>query len=178
MGPPNPTNGGIIKTLQAIRELGNIPSQIAQLQNMTVGELASTYQELYGEPTRTRNKPYLQKRLAWRIQELAEGGLSPKAIKKVAELGDELPERWRMRLAPRPTITPTRDPRLPPVGAIIVKSHAGKKRQVKVLDRGFEYNGKPFRSLSAIAKAITGTNWNGFAFFGLKQLPNARSEGQ
>ena len=62
------------------RELGDVPAQLAALETMSVGQLAEKWRELYGEPTRTRNKDYLKKRLAWRIQELAEGGLPPGAV--------------------------------------------------------------------------------------------------
>jgi len=64
---------------------------------MNVGQLAEKDRELYGEPTRTRNKEYLRKRLAWRIQEQVEGGLSASALERIAQLGDDVPERWRMR---------------------------------------------------------------------------------
>ena len=79
------------------RELGDVPTQLAALEKMNVGQLAEKYRELYGEPTRTRNKDYLRKRLSWRIQELAEGGLPASALERIAQLGDDVPERWRMR---------------------------------------------------------------------------------
>ena len=68
------------------RELGDVPTQLAALEQMNVGQLAEKYRELYGEPTRTRNKEYLRKRLAWRIQELAEGGLPASALERI-EIG-------------------------------------------------------------------------------------------
>ena len=71
--------------------------ELAALDDMSVGELAEKYREVFGEPTRTRNKDYLKKRLAWRIQELAEGGLSQGALARIHQLGDQMPERWRMR---------------------------------------------------------------------------------
>lgn len=155
------------------RELADVPMQLAALGQMRVGELAARYRDLYGEPTRSRNKEYLKKRLAWRIQELAEGGLSKAVFARVSELGDGLPERWRRRQA---TATATggvvvaqpdaRDPRLPPEGSVLRRTHLGVTHEVTVGAVGFIYAGERFKTLSAIAKRITGTAWNGFAFFG------------
>ncbi|MFP2962575.1 DUF2924 domain-containing protein, partial [Myxococcus sp. 1LA] len=85
-------------TARAARtQLADVPQQLAALASMSVPDLAAKYLELYGEPTRSRNRDYLKKRLAFRIQELAEGGLSARAVTRISELGDKLPERWRMR---------------------------------------------------------------------------------
>jgi hypothetical protein len=163
------------KQQTARRELGDVPKQLAALGTMTVGELADKFEELYGEPTRSRNKTYLQKRLAWRIQELAEGGLSDRAVRRIAELGDELPERWRQRLAgpvmestqlaPTPPPKPARG--LPPSGEVLRREYQGELHEVTITEDGIEYRGQCFSSLSQVAKAITGTHWNGRAFFGL-----------
>ena len=92
----NPT---VARARKNARELGDATTRIRQLEDMTVGDLAELYRELYGEPTRTRNKDYLRKRLQFRLQELANGGLPAKALAKISELGAELPERWRIRQA-------------------------------------------------------------------------------
>jgi hypothetical protein len=160
----------------AARALGDVPAQLAALEQMTVGELTLKYRELYGEPTHSRNKDYLRKRLAWRIQELAEGGLSERTVSKLISLGDQIPERWRMRQAARQPVahttcqlaTCTRDARLPAPGTVVSRIHGGVSHHVTVLESGFEYAGQHFKTLSAIAKHITGTPWNGFSFFGLK----------
>jgi hypothetical protein len=162
------------------RELGDVPAQLAALETMSVGQLAEKWRELYGEPTRTRNKDYLKKRLAWRIQELAEGGLSASALARITELGDQMPERWRMRLAPTdatpaPALEP-RDPRIPPVGTVLRRVFQGVAHEVTVCSEGFEYAGQRFKTLSAVAKHITGTPWNGFLFFGLKKRVEAARE--
>lgn len=162
------------------RELGDVPAQLAVLETMSVGQLAEKWRELYGEPTRTRNKDYLKKRLAWRIQELAEGGLSASALARITELGDQMPERWRMRLAPTdatpaPALEP-RDPRIPPVGTVLRRVFEGVAHEVTVCSEGFEYAGQRFKTLSAVAKHITGTPWNGFLFFGLKKRVEAARE--
>jgi hypothetical protein len=148
-------------------------AEIAALSDMTVAELAATYQRLFGEPTRSRNKDYLRKRLAWKIQADAEGGLSLKALARIDELGDELPDRWKARLRPSasPDLTvtapkePLRDRRLPPPGTVLTRVHGGVQHRVTVHEDSFEYEGKAFKSLSAIARQITGVAWNGFTFF-------------
>ncbi len=159
-----------------IRLLGDLPSQLAALEQMNVGNLAAVYRDLYGEPTRTRNKYYLRKRLNWRLQELAHGGLPASAVKKIAQLGDTMPERWRIRQAaqviepsPLPQPSEPRDPRIPPVGTILRRLHNGITHEVLVCTEGFEHAGMHFKTLSAVAKHITGTPWNGFLFFALKK---------
>jgi hypothetical protein len=164
-------------TVRAARkQLADVPQQLAALAHMRVPELAEKYQELYGEPTRSRNAPNLRKRLAFRIQELAEGGLTARAVARIAELGDTLPERWRMRQAevekkpagPPPIVPDSRDARLPPPGTVLTRVYRGMELKVTVREGSFEYEGKLYRSLSSIAKLATGTAWNGFTFFGLK----------
>lgn len=150
-----------------------VARELATLKKMSVGELAEKYREVFGEPTRTRNKEYLRKRIAWRIQERVEGGLSPRALERIEQLAPEAPVRWREPVARNgnagPPIVaiakPGRDPRLPPIGTILSRVHDGTEHRVTVLAAGFEYNGKPYRSLSKIAGTITGTPWNGFLFF-------------
>jgi hypothetical protein len=178
----NPT---VQRARKNARELGDAMTRIRQLADMTVGDLAELYRELYGEPTRTRNKDYLRKRLQFRLQELASGGLPAKAVAKITELGDQLPERWRIRQAEQEKLpmpeAPPRDPRLPPVGTVLRRAHRGTTHEVTVAVDGFDYAGKRFKTLSAIAKLITGTPWNGFAFFGLKAADakgDARVDGE
>ena len=165
----------------ARRDLGDVPQQLAAIDRMTVSELRERWLELYGEPTRNRNRRWLQKRLAFRIQELAEGGLSDRARRRIDELTKDLPLAAilnRRRRAAEITKavggagqggddTPTRDPRLPPPGSVITKEFRGATLEVEVLDDGFEFRGETYRSLSAIARAATGTHWNGVVFFGL-----------
>ncbi|NVJ27520.1 DUF2924 domain-containing protein [Myxococcus sp. AM011] len=171
------------ETARAARQqLADVPQQLAALASMSVPELAEKYLEVYGEPTRSRNRDYLKKRLAFRIQELAEGSLSTRAVTRIAELGDKLPERWRMRqvedakpAAPSPSAADARAPaadgrdaRLPPPGTVLTRVFKGTTHQVTVREGGIEYEGQLHRSLSSVAKLITGTAWNGFSFFGLK----------
>ncbi len=183
------TNKTTARSRAARRELDDVPSQLAALETMNVPALAEKYRELYGEPTRSRNKDYLKKRLRWRIEAMVHGGLSQGALARIQQLGDKLPERWQMRLgqpaseaAPTPEAPPItvatepRDPRVPPVGTVLRRVFDGKTHEVTVCAEGFEYAGTRYKTLSAIAMHITGTRWNGFLFFGLKKRGVAASE--
>ena len=167
----------------ARQQLADVPQQLAALASMSVPELAEKYLKVYGEPTRSRNRDYLKKRLAFRLQELAEGSLSTRAVARIAELGDKLPERWRMRQVEetKPSTPPPpapvggrtaaadgRDMRLPKPGTVLTRVFKGTQHRVTVREGGIEYEGQLHRSLSSVAKLITGTAWNGFTFFGLK----------
>jgi hypothetical protein len=149
----------------------SIPQQIARLQAMSVGELRVEWERLYGEPTRSRNRVYLWRRLAWRLQELALGGLNDAAKARVAELGQEGFRRAQIPrgftpVASKPT-GPRHDPRLPCAGSTIVRKYKGQDVRVAVLADGFEWDGRRFDSLSEVAFAVTGSRWNGWLFFGL-----------
>ena len=178
-----------------MRRLDDMPSQLAALETMNVPALAEKYRELYGEPTRSRNRAYLKKRLAWRIEANFQGDLSQGAIARIQQLGDQLPERWQMRLgqpASEPAAasdaatkldaalstatTEPRDPRVPPVGTVVRRVFDGKTHEVTVCVEGFEYEGRKYKTLSAIANQIAGSRWNGFLFFGLKKPGAAASE--
>jgi hypothetical protein len=164
------------RTRAELRAMRDAPRLLGQLDRMSVDQLANKYLELYGEPTRSRNGGYLRKRLAWRIQEAAYGGLSPSALERIKQLGDALPESWRMRSANITTpAKPSRDPRLPPAGTILKREYGGAQHEVRVLHDGFEYAGRRFDTLSAVAQEITKTRWNGFAFFQLTKRGGAPS---
>lgn len=151
----------------------DVARQLAALESMTTTQLAERFEALHGEPTRSRNKAYLKKKVAWRIQELAEGGLSERAqarIEEINALQDTHPTE------PRPA-KPERDPRLPAVGEVIVRRYKGTDHEVRVLADGFEFDGERYRSLSRIAREITGTTWNGYLFFGLTERKKPRRDG-
>ena len=150
----------------------SIPAQIAQLQAMTVGELRVEYLRVFGEEARSRNRVWLWRRVAWRIQELEFGGLSERAKKRLEELMPDAelalrtpPGRVHVRVQGAPG--PVRDKRIPRPGTVLLRHYKGQRLVVEVTKNGFEYNGRPFRSLSAVAREITGTHWNGLLFFGL-----------
>jgi hypothetical protein len=146
---------------------------------MKVAELRVRWRELFGEDSRSNNRDFLWRRLAWRVQELAYGGLSERAKARLEELSKEVdirflpPRGWKQALevatAPRPAVGPgpVRDPRLPKPGATMSRPYRGHDIRVTVLEKGFEWQGRPYRSLSAIAREVTGQRWNGLLFFGL-----------
>ena len=144
----------------------SITAQIEALKKMTASQLQHKWRELYGEDTHSCNRAYLWRRLAWRVQELAYGGLSERAKARLKELGDDLrmlpPRDWRP-VAPGPV----RDRRIPAPGTVLSRKYHGQEIRVAVLEDGFEWNGRQFRSLSALAREVTGQRWNGLLFFGL-----------
>jgi hypothetical protein len=159
----------------------NLEQTIAALQRMTVSQLRDRYIEVFAEPTRSGNRQFLFKRLAWRIQSLAEGGLSERAKRRAEELArDEdirttLPRPQQQQgggtsvTLPAPRAASTHD-RLPIRGTVLTRRYRGRQVSVKVLSQGFEHEGQVYRSLSAVAKAVTGSHWNGHLFFGLTTL--------
>jgi hypothetical protein len=172
-------------------EIARIAAEIAELENLAVSELAERWQDLFGEAPRSRNKAWLRKRIAYRMQEIAFGGLSPAALARIDELAEKAPIRRRggrllsaftngeperrekpvgpqRRVAAEPTVPSDRDERFSPEGFILTREHRGETHEVEVLEDGFEYDGRPYRTLSEVARAITGAKWNGYTFFGLK----------
>ena len=152
--------------------IATVAADLAALQRMTGPELAERYLSLFGVPPRSRNQDFLRKRLAWRIQELAEGGLSERALARIEELGPvalaqlRRPVRGGTATSVRTPLGPAaRNPRLPPEGTVLTRVHGTTEHCVTVLDGAFEYHGERYRSLSKIARVITGTPWNGYLFF-------------
>lgn len=154
-------------------QLRSITEQLAELTSMTVAQLAAKHLEVFGVPTRSRNRPFLVKRVAWRLQERVEGGLSKRAEACIEALAPDAPARWNRP----PGSVSDRDPRLPSPGAVISRDYGGEAHEVSVLADGFEYRGKRYGSLSTIAKVITGTEWSGLVFFGLKKRPKKQGAG-
>ena len=153
----------------------NIDIEVAVLQQMTVDQLRARYAEAYGEPTQWRHKMHLVRKIAWRLQALAEGDLSERARRRAEELANDadvrvMPPRDERIAATTHTAAtpPPTDSRLPGVGQAIVRNYKGRQIRVIVRPDGFEYHGDRYRSLSAVAKAITGSHCNGFRFFGLE----------
>ena len=152
----------------------NIVNQVAALERLSVGQLRQRFAELFGETTKASNRTWLIKRITWRIQALAEGDLSERARQRAAELARDADLRLNppqlQTTAPTATPEPVRipapaDPRLPPPGTILTRPYKGQLVQVHVLTDGFAYAGRVFPSLSAVAKAITGSHCNGDHFF-------------
>ncbi len=149
--------------------------RINALRRMTVAELRGEWLRLFGESTPSRNKQFLYRRLAWRIQELRYGGLSDHAQSRIDELAPSGFTRARTPQPPQDAHERVemarrlqRDPRLPSPGTVITKSYKGRELRVVVRDDGVEFDGGMYPSLTALAKYVTGsTSINGKLFFGL-----------
>jgi hypothetical protein len=167
----------------------DIEEELAALAGMSTIELCERYQQLYGQPVRTRHKQYLVRKIAWRIQALAEGDLTERARRRAVELANDadvrlMPPKPRpaavvgpgaaagaTRVVKAPTASPVADARLPATGAAIVRQYKGRQVRVVVLPDGFEYEGQRFKTLTAVAKHVTGCHMNGFRFFHLEARP-------
>jgi hypothetical protein len=144
----------------------SIPARVAALRTMPMPELRAQWRELFDSDPPPFNRRHLENRIAYRIQELAYGGLKPETLRRLEALGqqydsDSLTTR-RIRHDARPV-----------AGTRLVRDYRGVEHTVTVLTDGYEWEGRPYRSLSAIARAITGTRWNGLVFFGLKSQRSA-----
>jgi len=158
----------------------NIELEVAAMQRTTVNQLRAKYAEVFGEQSRSRHKEYLIKRIAWRMQANAEGGLSERALRRATELADEAELRLT---APRTgegganatvVLRMPVDKALPKCGDEITREYKGHLHIVRVRENGFEHDGTLYKSLSAVAKAITGKHWNGYHFFGLRKKGGSR----
>ena len=162
-----------------------LAEQIEGLRHMTVGQLKNRYREVFGEDSRSNHKQFLFRRVAWRIQANAEGGLSERARRRALEIADDADLRIR---APKnflkETLDQTRivesrvsssaDPRLPLPGTLLIRRFQGNDVVVRVREDGFEWSGRLYSSLSAAVREATGTRWNGFAFFNLGDRPGSK----
>ncbi len=135
----------------------DVIGKVAALPSLENDELKKLWIELFDEPTPRKKRDYLIPRLAWRIQELAYGGLSDNAQDRINRL-----MRSKEELKPA-----NRRVRRPAVGTKLIREYQGIEHQVTVTRNGFEYQGRSFGSLSHIAREITGTRWSGPLFFGL-----------
>jgi hypothetical protein len=135
-------------------------AQLAALNAAPISTLKQKWRDLFETEPPPYNRRFLEHRLAYRIQELAYGGLKPETVKRLIALGEQLDGNIKVRKARAQT--------LPIAGTRLIREWQGIEHCVTVRDDGFEYQGRPYKSLSAIARAITGTRWNGWVFFGLK----------
>ena len=152
--PPAPTIPKIPPT--------QVLPRLAALKSAPIAELKAEWRRLYGKEPSPFSRSYITSRLAYRIQELAYGGLKPETRARLEALGEQLDGGnvvlRRIRADSRP---------LP--GTRLIREHGGVQHVITVRPDDFEYEGRPYRSLSAIARHITGTRWNGWVFFGLRQ---------
>ncbi len=139
-----------------------IPARLAALKTARTLDLKRQWRDLFNSEPPPFNRRYLESRLAYRIQELAYGGLKPETIRRLEQLGEDLDggdkKKRSMRLDRDRPITGTR----------LLREWQGVEQVVTVTKEGFEWQGRPYTSISSIARAITGTRWNGWTFFGLK----------
>ena len=150
-------------------------AEISKLRRMSVPQLRAKWRELYGEETSSRSRDFLWKRLAWKIQELAYGGLSASARQRLDELAPDLTSFGkRGKQAPTtstagPTPSKVHDIRAPSPGTVLSRLYHGCEIRAVTLEDGFEWEGRHYRSLSAVARAVTGQRWNGPLFFRLRK---------
>jgi hypothetical protein len=156
------------KEAQIMKE--TILTQVLALEQMSVDELQAKYKQLFGdnEPIMA-NKSHIVRRIVYRLQELEYGELNQQAQDKLASLTQELDPVNNKNARPRNVARnpANRDRRLPIPGTILTKEYKGTTISVKVLEKGFEYNQKVYKSLSSIVKEVTGAHWNGYLFFNL-----------
>ncbi|CAM8655170.1 Protein of unknown function DUF2924 [Paracoccaceae bacterium] len=139
-----------------------ILARLAAQKNMTVNELKAEWQALFDAPAPNNSRTFLESRLAYRIQELTYGGPD----KQTRRLLDLLADEVEGTLTRKAQIA---DPRNPVVGTKLIREWDGVAHTVTVLREGFDWDGRRYKSLSAVARAITGTRWNGYRFFGLRE---------
>jgi hypothetical protein len=164
-----------------MKKRGGLPA-IGDLPMMSALQLQAVHRELFGAEHPIANCQHLRRKIAWHLQAAKDGGLPESvrqygiAIARGTELRSRISENASRRQAgvsleqtATRTVVQTRDARLPMPGSLIVKNYKAETLVVKVLNEGFEYDGRRFASLSAIAGEITETRWNGFAFFGLEK---------
>jgi hypothetical protein len=161
----------------------NVAQEQAALARLSMRELRAKFAELFGEATLAGNRTWLTKRILWRMQALALGDLSKRARQRAAELANDADLRVVAPPAPAPTASdalpaPSVPPPvakqaawngLPPIGSVLTRLYKGQPLEVRVLPDGFACQGTHYRSLSAVARAITGAHWNGRLFFGLSK---------
>lgn len=138
-----------------------IPARLAALKSTPTKDLKQQWRELFDSEPPPFNRRYLESRLAYRIQELAYGGLKPETVKRLEALGEQLDGGDRKKSRIRADFHPI-------AGTRLIREWQGIEHVITVTVDGFEWQGRPYKSLSAIARAITGTRWNGWVFFGLK----------
>ncbi len=157
----------------------NVAKEVARLQKMTCGELRDQFAEVTGETTHAKNRKWLIRRIIWRMQASVEGGLSEHAIKRIRELADGADLRVTSPASRRHSDDAGKRTQalpngvqassLPLPGTLITRSYKGREIRVRVTPQGFEFEGELFRSLSAVAKHVTGSHWSGNRFFKLDQ---------
>ncbi len=141
---------------------GEVLARLAALKRLSVRELKGEWEALFATPAPNNSRSYLELRLAYRIQELTFGGLSRPTRRMLDLLADQVDGTGKRKAI-------IADPRNPVVGTRLVREWDGVEHTVTVMADGFDWQGRRFKSLSAVARAITGTQWNGYRFFGMAE---------
>jgi len=136
-------------------------ARLAALKTTPTPDLKKQWRDLFETEPPPYNRRFLESRLAYRIQELAYGGLKPETIERLEALGEQLD-------GGNVVLRRIRADAKPISGTRLIREWQGVEHCVTVRDHDYEYQGRPYKSLSAVARAITGTRWNGWVFFGLK----------
>jgi hypothetical protein len=140
----------------------SIVARLSALKTTPTPDLKKQWRDLFDSEAPPYNRRFLESRLAYRIQELAYGGLKPETVERLEALGEQLD-------GGNVVVRRTRADDRPITGTRLIREWQGVEQTVTVLQDGYEWQGRPYRSLSAVARAITGTRWNGWTFFALRR---------
>lgn len=144
----------------------DVLGRLAVLKTDPTPALKQQWRALFGAEPPPYNRSFLESRLAYRIQELAYGGLKPATLARLEALGEQLD-------GGKVTVRRMRGDDKPIAGTQLIRDYQGVEHIVTVTRDGYDYLGRPYQSLSAIARSITGTRWNGRVFFGLRPRRSA-----
>jgi hypothetical protein len=159
-----------------------IGEELERLARLPIQQLRARYREVYGEDSHSGHRQHLVRRIGWRLQVVAQGDLSERAARRAQELANDadlkvqVPGSWQRTVKPVATAI-RRDRRLPVAGSLLRRGYGGGTVEVKVLADGFEYDGQRYESLSAVARKVTRTRWNGLLFFGLTKRRKVKAHG-
>ena len=171
---PGEQDGSFRETEKRMK--AELNQHIDQLRQMTTAQLQLKYRELFGQTSHSNHKDYLFRRVAWRIQAVAEGGLSERAREHARQIATDADLRLcapKKLVEAQPAVQVANasrqlDPRVPAPGTQLIKRYKDETLTVTVLQDGYRYGERVYKSLSAIARQVTGTQWNGYVFFGLR----------
>lgn len=158
-----------MKRRAQVRDREALASEIASLSKLSIDQLRERWKAMFGKaPSRDIGRSFLTRAIAYHLQEKAFGGLKPSTRRLLAEFADGGANRSAVAAPPSRSVQP---------GAMLVREWRGLSHQVGVLEKGFSFRGKHYRSLSEVAREITGTRWSGPLFFGLKRSREESRDG-
>lgn len=157
-------------------QTASLVRRLAEIQAMTTGQLRAEFERLSGRPTGSWNREWLRRKVSWLVQESLRQKSDAVGIPTLAREVRDQPRSRRLDAPIEVLPSPVRDPRLPKPGSVLVRRYKGLVLTVRVEADGFTWNGSTYKSLSAVAAAITGQHWNGRLFFNL--TPRRRGKGR